>query len=93
MLRSVIGKLDIKNGKSLQEQPRVMLLSQSLGNISSKPNFVSLVCQAFEGVHLSDDYCVALCKMLKLPFPHHLAFGVALALSDDPTVQQQGPNP
>ena len=60
--------------------------------MSRKPNFVSLFCQAFEGTHLSNDYCSSMFKLLKLSFPHQMAFSVALALSNESAVQQQGAN-
>jgi hypothetical protein len=90
LFRSLISHLDLKNTKASQDQIRLQLLGQELAVVATKSNYVSTICQAFEGAPLTDDFCSNLAKLLKLTFAHHITFGLALAQSMDPTVQQQG---
>lgn len=89
-LRSLIGHMDMKNPKATQDQTRLQLLSQELAAATAKYNYVSIICQAFEGVQLTDDFCSSLFKLLKLTFAQHVAFGLALAQSNESSTQQQG---
>ena len=90
LFRSLIGHLDLKNTKAAQDQIRLQLLAQELAVVATKSNYVSILCQAFEGAPLTDDFCSNLARLLKLNFAQHVAFGLALSQSVDPAVQQQG---
>ena len=90
LFRSLISHLDLKNTKASQDQIRLQLLGQELAVVVNKSNFVSIICQAFEGAQLTDEFCSNLSKLLKLNFSQHFTFGLALAQSIDPGVQQQG---
>ena len=90
LFRSLISHLDLKNTKASQDQIRLQLLGQELAVVANRPNYVSVICQAFEGAPLTDDFCSNLAKLLKLNFAQHLTFGLALAQSIDAGVQQQG---
>jgi hypothetical protein len=90
LFRSLINQLDLKSLKPPSDQTRLQLLAQELAAVTSKPNFVSIICQAFEGVQMTDDFCINLVKSLKLSFAQHLTFGLALAQSHEQPVQQQG---
>ncbi len=90
LFRSLISHLDLKNTKASQDQIRLQLLGQELAVVATKSNYVSIICQAFEGAPLTDDFCSNLAKLLKLTFAQHITFGLALAQSMDPIVQQQG---
>ena len=51
---------------------------------------MSVICEAFEGPQLTEEFCANLAKTLKLSFTQHLAFSLALAQSTQSSVQQQG---
>eukprot|EP00286_Rhodomonas_abbreviata_P020864 CAMPEP_0181296226 /NCGR_PEP_ID=MMETSP1101-20121128/4584_1 /TAXON_ID=46948 /ORGANISM="Rhodomonas abbreviata, Strain Caron Lab Isolate" /LENGTH=293 /DNA_ID=CAMNT_0023401063 /DNA_START=333 /DNA_END=1210 /DNA_ORIENTATION=+ len=90
LFRSLINHLDLKNTKVATDQTRLQLLAQELGIVIAKPNFVSVICQAFEGVQLTDDFCSNLAKTLKLTFAQHVAFALALVQSHETSIQNQG---
>ena len=90
LFRSLINQLDLKSLKPPSDQTRLQLLAQELGAVTCKPNFVSIICQAFEGVQMTDDFCNNLAKTLKLTFAQHVTFGLALAQSHEMQIQQQG---
>lgn len=56
----------------------------------SRGNFVSIICQACEGLQLTEDFCANFAKTLKFSYGQHLTFALALAQSTTPSVQQQG---
>ncbi len=78
------------NPKATQDQSRLQLLSQELISASTKQNFVSIICQAFEGTQLTEEFCSNLSKMLKFSFAQQVVFGLALSQSTDPSMMQQG---
>jgi hypothetical protein len=82
--------MDLKNPKATQDQTRVQVLAQELSEASTKQNFASIICQAFEGLQLTDEFCNNLSKLLKLTFAQHVALGLALSHSNEQSVQQQG---
>ena len=45
-----------------------------------RENFVSLICQAFEGLQLTEEACTNLANTLKLSYAQHLTFVPARAL-------------
>mmetsp|Transcript_26187 Transcript_26187/g.86121 ORF Transcript_26187/g.86121 Transcript_26187/m.86121 type:complete len:2355 (-) Transcript_26187:1156-8220(-) len=90
LFRSLINQLDLKNAKSITDQTKLQLLAQELGTVMTKPNFASVICQAFEGIHLTEELCNNLAKTLKLTFAQHLTFGLALCQSQDQSVHQKG---
>jgi hypothetical protein len=51
---------------------------------------VSIICEAFEGLQMTEDFCSHLAKTLKLSYAQHLTFLLAIAQSTQPPVQQQG---
>lgn len=63
--------------------------------MTTKPNFVSLVCQAFDhlaiagGRAVTEEYLEAMCRHLKLPTEQHVCLALALAHSSSPTVSAE----
>lgn len=90
LIRCLINQLDLKNSKASQDQIRLQFLAQELSSVCTKSNYVSIICQAFEGAALTDDFCTNLVRILKLNFGQIVTFGLALAQSVDLSVQLQG---
>ena len=51
---------------------------------------MSIICQALEGLQLTEDFCANFAKTLKFSYGQHLTFALALSLSSTSAVQQQG---
>ena len=48
---------------------------------------MSIICEAFEGLQMTEDFCSHLAKTLKLSYAQHLTFLLAIAQSTQPPVQ------
>ena len=51
---------------------------------------MSIICQALEGLQLTEDFCANFAKTLKFSYGQHLTFALALSQSSTSSVQQQG---
>ena len=88
VLKSLLGKIDLK---STRDQPKMQLLLQALDLLSTRANFVSLVCQAFDDMEpLPHDFLHKLSKALKLTAQQDLLLGIALIHSHRPISKAEG---
>ena len=90
LFRSLINQLDLQNPKAVADPTRLQLLAQELGTVMTHSNYVSIICEAFEALPLTEDFCATLSKTLKFSATQQLTFAVALAQSTQSSVQQHG---
>ncbi|MGB1601056.1 MAG: hypothetical protein ACPIOQ_50420, partial [Promethearchaeia archaeon] len=81
LFRSLINQLDLQNPKAVADPTRLQLLAQELGTVMTHSNYVSIICEAFEALPLTEDFCATLSKTLKFSATQQLTFAVALAQS------------
>eukprot|EP01045_Picozoa_sp_COSAG04_P035455 COSAG04_NODE_8193_length_1008_cov_1.465347_1_plen_313_part_10 len=89
LLRCLVDHIDFRDQKSGKDALKVGLLNQELAKVSSRQNFVSIVCQALEQVSITEDFLQIFVKMVKLSLPHQVALALALAHSLDKAVQEE----
>ena len=66
LLRCLVDHIDFRDQKSGKDALKVGLLNQELAKVSSRQNFVSIVCQALEQVSITEDFLQIFVKMVKL---------------------------
>lgn len=88
VLKNLLTKIDLK---SARDQPKMQLLLQALDMLSSRSNFVTLVCQAFEDIDpMPHDFLHKLSKALKLTIQQDLLLGVSLIHSPRMIAKSEG---
>ena len=92
LVRSLFAVIDFRKEHHSHQQHQVNLLSQTMIQLSTQPNFGTILCLALTGDGtvnsngqpgkqgpIDQSFIGSLCRVLKLPVPQRIIIGVALA--------------
>ena len=87
----LVEQIDFRDIKGQKDQLKMQLLREEIGQLTKQPNFVSVICQAFEGVDtLHEEFITHFSKCLKLALSQEILLALGLASSAYPNVQVEG---
>lgn len=84
MINALVSSIDWNDSK--RNKDHILLLASKIPIIlNNQPNFSSLICSAFEGVTLPDDFIATFSGALKLNYVQEvtLALGMTKSLSEN----------
>lgn len=90
LLLCLVEEIDFHDPQNQKDQYKVALLLQELGELSSQPNFTSIVCRALHSSVLANDFFGSFVKVAKLPFSQALLIALGLVESADKKQKDEG---
>ncbi|CCI49970.1 unnamed protein product [Albugo candida] len=101
LLNCLVKGIDFRDNKASHHKDslKIQLLAHEIAQASSRPNFTTFLCEAFEGLAhgriingngvnskqvLTDDWLMNVCKLLKLNVPQQVTIALAVLQGNSP---------
>jgi hypothetical protein len=93
LLRCLVEQIDFKDQKGQKDQQRIQLLRTQLQHLNGKPNYASLLLQAFAGMELKEEFLIQFAKLLKLTLAEEIILALGIAQSSEKNIKHEGMAP